>query len=285
MPGIPRPRPAPGDQGGRREGPQDIHPPRSDSGGSAHALITTATPARVSGDGPESDTKASCHHHDDDHDGDNEDDGHGHGLRNAATPTPPPIDGGWPRTYQLSRGGTILVYQPQIASWDSQKRMVAWSAVSYRSYVEQKPLFGTVKIESDTKVSTTERLVRFDKMRLTEVNIPTLPKENTRDIASEIEKAIPDDERVIALDRVLANVDKSSLLPRNVEGIKSDPPPIFYSKTPALMVNIDGEPIWSPIKEVDLEVRRQHELGSVPCTNRPAPTISGTNRRGSRPPT
>ena len=84
-----------------------------------------------------------------------------------ATPTPPPNDGGWPRTYQLSRGGTILVYQPQIASWDSQKRMVAWSAVSYRSYVEQKPLFGTVKIESDTNVSTTERLVRFDKMRLT----------------------------------------------------------------------------------------------------------------------
>jgi hypothetical protein len=171
----------------------------------------------------------------------------------AAPAATPPIDGGWPRTYPLSRGGTILVYQPQVASWDNQKRMAAWSAVSYRSYVEQKPLFGTIKIEADTKVSTAERLVRFDNMKLTEINIPSLPKENTRDIASEIEKAIPDAERIIALDRVLANVDKSSLLPKNVDGIKSDPPPIFFSKTPALMVNVDGEPIWSPIKEVDLK--------------------------------
>ena len=90
-------------------------------------------------------------------------------------------------------------------------------------------------------------------MRLTEINIQGLAKESSRDISEQIVKAIPDEERVIALDRVLANVDKSTLAPRNIEGIKADPPPIFYSKTPAIMVNIDGDPIWSPIKEVDLK--------------------------------
>ena len=35
--------------------------------------------------------------------------------------------------------------------------------------------------------------------------------------------------------------------------MKADPPPIFFSKKPALLVNIDGEPIWSPIKENDLK--------------------------------
>ena len=29
--------------------------------------------------------------------------------------------------------------------------------------------------------------------------------------------------------------------------------PIFFSKTPAVIVNLDGEPIWSPIKENDLK--------------------------------
>jgi hypothetical protein len=164
-----------------------------------------------------------------------------------------PIDGGWPRSYPLTRGGTLLVYQPQVASWDQQKRIVAFSAVSYRSYVEQKPLLGTIKIEADTKVSTAERLVRFDDMKLTEINIQGLTKENTRDVASEIDKAIPDEERVIALDRVVANIDKSTLTAKNIDGIKADPPPIFYSQTPALMVNIDGDPIWSPIKDVDLK--------------------------------
>ena len=64
---------------------------------------------------------------------------------------------------------------------------------------------------------------------------------------------MPDDERVIALDRVLANLDKSQVVPKNVEGVKADPPTIFFSKTPAVIVNLDGEPIWSPIKDNDLK--------------------------------
>ena len=90
-------------------------------------------------------------------------------------------------------------------------------------------------------------------MKIVEANFQTLSKEQIREVAAEIEKAIPSDERVIALDRVLANVDKSQVVPKNIEGIKSDPPTIFFSKTPAVIVNLDGEPIWSPIKENDLK--------------------------------
>jgi hypothetical protein len=57
----------------------------------------------------------------------------------------------------------------------------------------------------------------------------------------------------LALDRVLANLDKSQIIPKNVEGVKADPPPIFFSQTPAILVNLDGDPIWSPIKDNDLK--------------------------------
>ena len=50
----------------------------------------------------------------------------------------------------------------------------------------------------------------------------TLQKEQVREITDEIDKAIPDDDRVIALDRVLANIDKSAVIPKNKEGIKAD---------------------------------------------------------------
>ena len=43
--------------------------------------------------------------------------------------TPPPVDGGWPRYYSLPSGGSMLLYQPQIASWDKQVKLVAFSAV------------------------------------------------------------------------------------------------------------------------------------------------------------
>ena len=68
----------------------------------------------------------------------------------AAKPAAPastvPIDGGWPRLYDLPSGGTILVYQPQVASWDRQAHLVAFSAVSQRAKAGDKPAIGTIKI-------------------------------------------------------------------------------------------------------------------------------------------
>ncbi len=171
----------------------------------------------------------------------------------AAAATTTPVDGGWPRLYDLPSGGSILVYQPQIATWDKQAHMVAFSAVSLRNKAGDKPALGTVKLEADTKVAVTDRLVSFQQMKITEASFQTLPKEQVREITGVIEQAIPNDERVIALDRILANVDKSTIVPRTVEGIKADPPTIFFSKTPAVIVNLDGDPIWSPIKGNDLK--------------------------------
>ena len=172
----------------------------------------------------------------------------------AATTTPAPIDGGWPRMYNLPSGGSVLMYQPQISTWDKQAHVVAFSALSYRDKTTaEKPALGTVRLEADTQVAVSDRLVNLKNMKIAEANFQTLSKEQVREIAAAIDKAIPDDERVIALDRVLANLDKSSIVPKTVEGIKADPPAVFFSKTPAVIVNLDGEPIWSPIKENDLK--------------------------------
>ncbi len=90
-------------------------------------------------------------------------------------------------------------------------------------------------------------------MKIVEANFPALPKEQVQAVAAGIDKAIPQEDRIIALDRVLASVDKSQIVPKNVEGVKADPPTIFFSKTPAVLVNLDGEPIWSPIKDNELK--------------------------------
>ena len=171
----------------------------------------------------------------------------------AAPASPAPIDGGWPRMYDLSSGGSILMYQPQISSWQNQKHMVAFAAISHRDKAAAKPAMGTVRFEADTQVAVSDRLVRFEKLRITEANFQTLSKDQVREITEALEKRIPADIPLIALDRVLANLDKSQIVSKNVEGIKADPPTIFFSTTSAVIVNIDGEPIWSPIKENDLK--------------------------------
>ena len=80
-----------------------------------------------------------------------------------------------------------------------------------------------------------------------------MSRDQSRDLVASLQKAIPDAERVIALDRVMAAVDKSTIRPKETPGIKADPPKVFYSAKPAILVNLDGEPIWSPITDNDLK--------------------------------
>ena len=177
---------------------------------------------------------------------------HGTGAGRPPRPRPLPPDGGWPRAYTTASGAALVVYQPQISSWADQKHVVLYAAVSYTPKGAKAPALGTVKVESDTSVALDERLVSFSEFKITESNFPTLQRDQLKTIVAEIVASVPLDERVIALDRVLANIDTSQIIPKNVEGVKADPPPIFFSKTPAVLVNIDGDPIWAPIPQNDL---------------------------------
>jgi hypothetical protein len=168
----------------------------------------------------------------------------------TATPT---IDGGWPKEFTTASGAQLVLYQPQISSWEEQKHLVAYSAVSYMPKGADKATIGTVRVESDTSVSLDERLVHLAELKVTEANFGQADRDQTRTITSEISATIPDGERVIGLDRVLAGIDKSQIIPKNDDGVKADPPPIFFSAKPAVLINFDGDPIWSPIKDNDLK--------------------------------
>ncbi len=179
------------------------------------------------------------------------------------------IDGGWPRGYSLPSEAQMVIFQPQAMTWEGQKHLVAMAAVSYVAKGEQKPAMGVVKFEADTSVSLPDRLVKFSTVKITQTNFQTLSKEQTQEIVNQIEKELSDEGRVIALDRVLSQVDKSLIIPKDVEGLKSDPPQIFLSQTPAILVGFDGDPIWSPIKDNDLKfaVNTNWDFFQYPPTN------------------
>jgi hypothetical protein len=164
-----------------------------------------------------------------------------------------PPGGKFPRTYTLASGSAI-VYEPQIASWENQKRAVAWTAVAYTPTGSKQAALGTIKIEADTDVALDERLVKLSPMKITEINLPALSREDAQKFSTELQQAMPVEERTISLETALAAVDKSQLIPRETDSrLKADPPKIFSSMTPAILVNFDGEPIWSPIKDTDLK--------------------------------
>jgi hypothetical protein len=174
------------------------------------------------------------------------------GRATTGAATAVPADGGWPRAYITGFGARLVLYEPQVASWADQKRMVMYAAVSYTARDQQTPALGTIRIEADTKVSVEERLVNFSDLTITASNFPTLSGEQLTAVVGDIMSSVPREERVIGLDRVLAAVDTSQVKPRNVDDVKADPPRVFYSTTPAVLVNLDGDPIWSSIPDNDL---------------------------------
>ncbi len=158
-------------------------------------------------------------------------------------------DTGWPRNLQL-KTGTAVWYQPQIESWIGQKNIVGWSAVAYTPTGAKEPALGTIKIEGPTRVALDDRVVAMD-LRITEYNFKTLSTDQVKALVAGVQER-PQNERVIDLDRVIAYVSSSPLNIKNADGIKADPPKIFSAPAPALLVNIDGEPAWSPIEGLDL---------------------------------
>jgi hypothetical protein len=169
------------------------------------------------------------------------------------TATPPPgtnADTGWPRIIEM-KSGTAVWYQPQIESWVNQKNVVAWSAVSYLPTGAKQPTLGTIKIEGPARVALDDRVVTLD-LKITEYNFTSLAPDQVKAFVADVQ-ALPVNQRVLDLDRMLAYVDTSPLLPlNNSEALKADPPKVFYSRTPAVLLNLDGDPVWSPIQNVDL---------------------------------
>ena len=158
----------------------------------------------------------------------------------------------WPRRYTAPDGAQLVVYEPQVADWVDQKRLTLHAAVAYTATGQTMPRLGTILAEADTRVAVTERLVDFSSFRILSSNFVGASKEESATIVADIKASMPHRERVLSLDRVLAAFDASRIRAKNDDGVKADPPAVFYSTSPALIVNIDGDPVWSPIPMNDL---------------------------------
>ncbi len=175
----------------------------------------------------------------------------------VANPAKPESDRGWPRTYPLpNNGGSVTVYQPQIASWKEQKHIVFWAAVAYAAPGATQAVLGTVKAEADTEISVEEKLVKFTPLQVTQFNFQSLTRDQGRTFVTAFQQAIPSKNMVISLDRVLAGVNKSEILIEDTKkavDIKADPPKIYSSTRPAILALFEGEPILSPVESLDLK--------------------------------
>jgi len=157
----------------------------------------------------------------------------------------------WPREFKKGEA-KLVMYAPQIENWKDFNQMQARVAIAFSKKGKEAPSLGTFLLNADTEVDHETRLVKVKNMKASEVKFPSLPADLTGKISAEIENVIPKDDVFISLDRVLANLERSAVQIQELN-VKNDPPKIFVNFKPSALLILDGQPIWSPVKDNDLK--------------------------------
>jgi hypothetical protein len=148
-------------------------------------------------------------------------------------------DPGWPR--QLTSNGSILVlYAPQVEDWPNYTTLNFRMAFSLTPY-QQKEVVGVVYITSTTTVDTYSRMVTIFNMAVSDVHFPSLDDATTATMGQKVRGILDLTKTVtVSMDRIVAATPKKET-PTGVSNLKNDPPTIYVSNNPAILLQLQGE--------------------------------------------
>jgi hypothetical protein len=159
--------------------------------------------------------------------------------KGSQVPTDP-----WPRPITLGKA-TGLVYQPQVNSWQG-------NVLDFRAAVAVKPsgakeeTYGMVSGTAQTLVDKVTRKVTLEWITLTKIVFPTLP-DNGAAYTAALQAQLRTVLRTISLDRLRASLAVSGTVQPTGIPVNNTPPQVLVSYTPAILVPINGNPVWRSV--------------------------------------
>lgn len=162
------------------------------------------------------------------------------------------LDTGWPR--EIAYGdATLLLYQPQVENWEGNLLQVRIAVAVKPAGAKEPANYGVIWLSGRTEVDKVNRQVLLDSVQLTRTDFPAL-SEKSKEYEEFLRSKLPGKTWVISLDRLEAALDAAdSDHPVQGYALKNDPPRIFYSNVPALLVLIDGDPVMQPMAGTKLQ--------------------------------
>lgn len=156
----------------------------------------------------------------------------------------------WPRDL-LVASGKVTLYQPQAESW--QDGLIALrAAVASTPTGSKDRTFGVVWLEAVTRVDRVERSVTLTGFQVSRTDFPTR-KDKGKALGQEIESQLHRSTQTLSLDRLEASLAAARALPLHGVKVRNEPPAIFVSDSPAILVRIEGEPVWRKVADTSLE--------------------------------
>ncbi len=171
-----------------------------------------------------------------------------------ALPAPPPVSESasvWPRML-VSGTTTNWVYAPQVDSWDGQ-HLFGRCAVAVQQAGQPRPTYGVVNIQGMTLVDKTARTVAVEDLRVTGGSFPSALR-HSAEYVSGLRQSFPKSFSGLPLNQAEAGY---SVPPQKLKGstqaLNNQPPQIIFSTKPAMLISVDGAPVYRLVPGTDLQ--------------------------------
>jgi hypothetical protein len=161
-----------------------------------------------------------------------------------------PDDRPWyPRTL-TGPNGEAVIHAPQIDAWQSFQTITGWVAFQVTQADSDLSYHGSLKFSARTDTDIAAREVLLHDIEVLELAIDGLSED--ADEYTFIRDGFAALTRKAPLDLILAYLPHDVPLP-STEGLNPEPPVIFVSESPALLLFVDGEPRFLPVEGTDLQ--------------------------------
>lgn len=158
----------------------------------------------------------------------------------------PPADPGWPRVIEKN-GKELTIYQPQIDSWQDYKNLHFRCALSVKTGKSAQEKFGVAEIEAETVTDQENRVVTLMPKKR-DLRFPNTTEAEENVLRSVVEELHPPVAALtVSLDRILAYLDPAQQPQQQTVELNLEPPKIFSSRKPAILVMFLGEPQLQPV--------------------------------------
>jgi len=157
----------------------------------------------------------------------------------------------WPKKVEAA-GASITMYQPQIDSWKGNT-FEARAALSVVPKAGAEPIFGAIWISGRFQTDKERRVITFSDISIPRVRFADATEEQQQKLIAILEKELEGWRHETDLDVLLPTLELADRDPLRRAQLKNDPPRIIVKHSPAVLILIDGEPIFEDVKDTKLE--------------------------------
>ena len=158
-----------------------------------------------------------------------------------------PSDPGWPRMFKQD-GKQLTVYQPQVDYWNGYTNLHYTCAIAV-SGVSPQEEYGMAEVDASTVTDHAARTVAIVPLTRN-VTFPNRPDDVVASLRQAVEQLAPSGKvTTVSLDRVVAYLDPATQPHQRAVAVNLDPPTIYYSFQPAVLVIFMGQPQFKPVQK------------------------------------